>query len=156
MRIPHSRKRILGTAALLGTGLAVGLAGAGSASATGVSGPAIYVDHVLYRTVATPTDLSRTDAPAQSWDTIYSFNGAQRSVATAAPGDPGFNGGRWQVHSVTFPGGYAAALAAGDLDGNGVLDATDEVQAALASGTAVDAGIVRYFVCTLNKVPMGG
>ncbi|HET8767547.1 hypothetical protein RKE38_16395 [Phycicoccus sp. M110.8] len=124
-----------------------------TAYAAGVSGPAIYVDHVLYRTVATPTDLSGTGAPAQSWDTIYNFFGAQPSVATAAPGDPGFNGGRWQVHKVSTPQGYAAALAAGDLDADGVLDSATEVQAAMASGTLVDDGIVKYFVCTLNKVP---
>jgi hypothetical protein len=127
-----------------------------TASAAGVSGPAIYVDHVLYRTVATPTELSGTGAPAHSWDTIYNFFGAQRSVATAAPGDRGYNGGRWQVHKVSTPQGYAAALAAGDLDGNGVLDSTGEIDAALASGALVDDGIVKYFVCTLNKVPTGG
>lgn len=127
-----------------------------TALAGGVSGPAIYVDHVLYRTVVTPTDLSGTGAPEQSWDTIYNFFGAQRSVATAAPGDPGYNGGRWEVHKVSTPGGYAAALAAGDLDGNGVLDSADEIHAAFASGTLVDDGVVRYFVCTLNKVPAGG
>ena len=119
-----------------------------TASAAGVSGPAIYVDHVLYRTVATPTDLSGTGAPAHSWDTIYNFFGA-----TAAPGDRGYNGGRWQVHKVSTPDGYAAALAAGDIDGNGVLDSADEIDAALTSGALVDDGIVKYFVCTLNKVP---
>ena len=124
-----------------------------TASAAGVSGPAIYVDHCLYRTVAPPTDLSGTVAPAQSWDTIYNFFGAQRSVATAAPGDQGYNGGRWQVHKVSTPDGYAAALAAGDLDGDGVLDSADEIDAALTSGTLVDDGIVKYFVCTLNRVP---
>ena len=82
-------------------GAALGLSA--TAQASGVSGPAIYVDHVLYRTVATPTDLSETGAPEQSWDTIYNFFGAQRSVATAAPGDPGFTGGRWQVHKVSTP-----------------------------------------------------
>ena len=135
-------------------GAALGLSA--TAQAAGVSGPAIYVDHVLYRTVVTPTDLSGTGAPAQSWDTIYNFFGAQRSVATAAPGDPGYNGGRWQVHKVSTPGGYAAALAAGDLDGNGVLDSAAEIQAALASGALVDDGVVKYFVCTLNPVPAGG
>ena len=135
-------------------GAALGLGA--TAQAAGVSGPAIYVDHVLYRTVATPTDLSGTGAPSQSWDTIYNFVGAQPSGATAAPGDPGFNGGRWQVHKVSTPGGYAAALAAGDLDGNGVLDSADEIDAAMASGALVDDGIVRYFVCTLNKVPADG
>lgn len=132
------------------------LLGFGStAYASGVSGPVIYVDHVLYRTVATPTDLSGTGAPAQSWDTIYNFFGTQPSVATAAPGDPGFNGGRWQVHKVSTPNGYAAALAAGDLDHNGVLDSAAEINAALASGALVDDGIVKYFVCTLNPVPQG-
>ncbi|MEO6411375.1 MAG: hypothetical protein ABIO48_02205 [Pedococcus sp.] len=147
--------RFLIAAASLASVATMTVAGAGVASAAGVSGPAIYVHHELYRTVATPTDLSGTGAPAQAWDTIYNFNGAQRSVATAAPGDRDFNGGRWQVHSVSLPHGYAAALASGDLDGNGVLDATDEVQAALASGNAVDNGVVKYFVCTLNKVPAG-
>ncbi|WP_457254588.1 hypothetical protein [Pedococcus sp. P5_B7] len=142
--------RIVGAIATGG----VAVLGLGPAAyASGVSGPAIYVDHVLYRTVATPTELSGTGAPAQSWDTIYNFFGAQPSVATAAPGDPGFNGGRWQVHKVSTPDGYGAALAAGDLDGNGVLDSASEIQAALASGALVDDGIVKYFVCTLNKVP---
>ena len=141
---------------IVAVAVSVGAAALGlgsTAHAAGVSGPAIYVDHVLYRTVATPTDLSGTGAPAQSWDTIYNFFGAQPSVATAAPGDPGFNGGRWQVHKVSTPQGYAAALAAGDLDADGVLDSATEVQAAMASGTLVDDGIVKYFVCTLNKVP---
>ena len=138
-------------AVLTAGGATLGLAA--TAQAAGVSGPAIYVDHVLYRTVVTPTDLAHTGAPAQSWDTIYNFFGAQMSVATAAPGDKGYNGGRWQVHKVSTPDGYAAALAAGDLDGNGVLDSADEIDAALASGALVDDGVVKYFVCTLNKVP---
>lgn len=148
----HNVIRVLGVLAGVGAS-AVGLGS--TAYASGVSGPAIYVDHVLYRTVVTPTDLSGTGAPSQSWDTIYNFFGAQPSVATAAPGDPGFNGGRWQVHKVSTPDGYVAALAAGDLDGNGVLDSAAEIQAAMASGTLGDDGIVRYFVCTLNKVPTG-
>ena len=147
-----NRKAFRTIAAVVSVGGAA-LGFASTAQAAGVSGPAIYVDHVLYRTVATPTDLSGTGAPAQSWDTIYNFFGAQMSVATAAPGDRDYNGGRWQVHKVSTPGGYAAALAAGDLDGNGVLDSAGEIDAALASGALVDDGIVKYFVCTLNKVP---
>jgi hypothetical protein len=144
------------TMAVIVASAAAALGMSATAHAAGVSGPAIYVDHVLYRTVATPTGLSETGAPSQSWDTIYNFFGAQPSVATAAPGDPGFNGGRWEVHKVSTPNGYAEALSAGDLDGNGVLDSADEIDAALASGELVDDGIVRYFVCTLNKVPAQG
>src|SRR5262245_36897493 len=92
------------------------------AAPNGVRGPEFYVNGVLDRTGATPTDLSCTGAPAHSFDTIYNFFGAQRyNVATAAPGDPGFNGGRWQVHRVTFPS-YAAALAAHDANGSGDFD----------------------------------
>ena len=146
-------KRILAVAGAAAALVGASLGTSGSAVAAGVSGPAIYVDHVLYRTVATLTDLSGTGAPVQSWDTIYNFFGAQPSVATAAPGDRGYNGGRWQVHKVSSPLGYAEALNAGDLDSNGVLDSADEINAALASGALVDDGIVKYFVCTLNKVP---
>ncbi|GAA6525165.1 hypothetical protein [Intrasporangium sp. DVR] len=146
-------KRIMSASAVaagtVGTAL-VGLAGPASA---GVSGPAFYVDHVLYRTAATPTDLSGTGAPAHSYDAIYSFGDAQRSVAESAPGYRDYNGGRWEVHAMSLPHGYAAALASGDLDDDGVLDALDEVTAAMVAGDAVDTGIVRWFVCTVNKVP---
>ena len=55
------------TATLLAVPAAVaaGIAFAGPAQA-GVSGPAFWIDGELYRTVATPTDLSGTGAPASS------------------------------------------------------------------------------------------
>ncbi len=142
--------------ALAAAALALGAAGVAvaPASAAGVSGPAFYVDHVLYRTVATPTDLSGTGAPDSSFDAIYAF-ADQRSVAEAAPGDRGYNGGRWQVHALDVAD-YGALLEGADLDGNGVIDALDEVHAALSSGLATDTGIVKEFVCTVNKVPRGG
>jgi hypothetical protein len=34
-----------------------------------------------------------------------------------------------------------------------VLDAADEVWAALSAGDLVDDGVVKQFVCTLNRVP---
>ncbi|HMG31255.1 MAG TPA: hypothetical protein VK585_14160 [Jiangellaceae bacterium] len=46
--------------------------------------PAFYVDGALFRTVNTPTDLSRTGARAHAWDTIYDFGGPQANVALAA------------------------------------------------------------------------
>lgn len=131
--------------------LALGLA---QPAAAGVTGPAFYVDGVTYRTVNTPTDLSSTGAPPDAWDVIYDFGGAQLNVATAAPGDPDYTGGRWQVHGLSFPSGYDTALATGDLDGDGVLDTADEVQTVLDSGAAVDTGVVKQFVCPV--IPFSG
>ncbi|HSC91663.1 MAG TPA: hypothetical protein VLB86_08425 [Gaiellaceae bacterium] len=123
-----------------------------AAAGAGVTGPSFYVDGQLYRTVGTPTDFSGTGAPAHSYDTIYDLGGLQPNVATAAPGDPGFNGGRWMVHALSF-GDYAAAVAAHDANGSGDLDSDEEVAAALASGAATDLGVVKRFECPVIPVP---
>ena len=123
----------------------------------GVTGPAFYVNGTTYRTVGTPTDLSATGAPAHSFDTIYHFGGAQMNVATAAPGDAGFNGGRWMVRALGWHTDYAATLAAHDDDGNGVLDTNAEVWGALADGGpggASDLGVVNTFECPV--IPLAG
>ena len=142
-------RRIL-LAAALGAALTVPLA-----AGAGVTGPAFYVDGSFYRTVATPTDLSGTGAPAQSWDTIYDLGGVQPNIATAAPGDRDYNGGRWQVHAVTFAD-YAAAVATYDANGSGDFDGDAELAAALAAGAATDHGVVKQFVCPAIEVPASG
>lgn len=142
--------KMVGAAAGLATATILGI---GSPAFAGVGGPAFYVDGQFYRTVGTPTDLTGTGAPAQAWDVIYEFAGAQPNVATAAPGDRDYNGGRWMVHALTFPDGYLAAVADGDLDADGVLDSDQEIQAALAAGSAVDAGVVKQFECPAIPLP---
>ena len=137
-------RRTLIVLAVAALALAPGIARAG------VGGPAFYVNGVLYRTVGTPTDLSKTGGPVASFDTIYEFSGAQLNVATAAPGDPGFNGGRWRVHLLGWNTSYADTLAAHDANHDGVLDTNAEVWAALADqgdGGAADLGIVKSFEC---------
>lgn len=150
----RSTRTALRTALAATATLAVTVA-TGAVASAGVSGPAFYVDGTVYRTVATPSELFDTGAPAHSFDTIYDFGGAQRNVATAAPGDRDYNGGRWRVHTLTFPGGYAAALAAGDLDADGVLDSDAELAVATAAGAAVDAGVVASFVCPVIPLQHG-
>lgn len=132
------------------TATSTAIAGSG-----GVTGPAFYVDGQLYRTVNTPTDLTGTGAPAQSFDTIYMLPGQPFNVATAAPGDAGYNGGRWMVHLIAYNTSYAATVAAHDTNGSGDLDSAAEVQAALADpgpGGAVDTGVVKEFVCPVIKL----
>lgn len=137
-------------AVVLASAVAVGVARA--AGSGGVTGPAFYVDGQLYRTVNTPTDLSNTGAPDRSFDTIYDFGGLQPNVATAAPGDRGYNGGRWRVHALSFSS-YEAAVARFDTNDSGDLDSASEVQAALTAGAATDTGVVKSFVCPVIRVP---
>ena len=136
--------------AFAGIALVGGVAAGHAAGSGGVTAPSIYVNGVLYRTVGTPTDFSRTGAPASSFETIYDFGGVQPNVAAAAPGDPGFRGGRWQVHALAYNTSYAATVAAHDTNGSGNLDSTAEIAAAISdpgAGGATDLGVVKLFEC---------
>ncbi|MGH9228613.1 MAG: hypothetical protein ACRD07_07740 [Acidimicrobiales bacterium] len=73
-------------------------------------------------------------------------------VATAAPGDAGYNGSRWRVHGLQFTD-YAAAVAAFDTNNSGDFDSDEEVAAALDAGAATDIGVVKSFVCPVVKLP---
>jgi hypothetical protein len=140
----------LGVVAVVGLAAFAGTATAGSG---GVTGPSFYVDGTLYRTVGTPTDLSQTGAPDSSFDTIYQFFGAQLyNVATAAPGDRGYNGGRWRVIGLSFAD-FDAAVEQYDANESGDFDSAAEVQAALAGGGATSLGVVRSFVCPVIRIP---
>ena len=136
---------------LLVSGMFVLSSGAAWAQGSGgVTEPAFYVDGELYRTVNTPTDLSGTGALEHSFDVIYDFSMLQPNVATAAPGDPGYNGGRWQVHGLEFAD-YDAAVAQFDVNGSGDFDSDEELNAALAAGAVTDTGVVKSFVCPVIK-----
>jgi hypothetical protein len=117
------RRVIASSVAAVLIGLVPGVASAGGPPAVG-----FYVDGTVYRTIGTPTDLSGTGAPESSFDVIYDFSGEQVNVATAAPDYRGYNGGRWLVHALSFNSSYVNALAVHDLDGDGVIDTTAEVE----------------------------
>ena len=143
-------KRLLPLFAVACIALVGGVSAALANGSGGVTVPSIYVDGVLYRTVGTPTDFSNTRAPDASFEMIYDFGGVQPNVAAAAPGDPGFRGGRWQVHALSFNTSYAATIAAHDTNGSGNLDSFAEIDAALADpgrGGATDLGVVKLFEC---------
>ena len=146
-------RKMIGAAAALAAFAALAMA---AGALAGVTGPSIYVDGQLYRTVGTPTDFSATGAPASSFQTIYALAGQPNNVATAAPGDPGFRGGRWQVHAIAYNTSRAATVAAHDANASGDLDSAAEVEAALADagpGGATDTGVVKSFECPVIKVP---
>ena len=98
----------------------------------GLSGRTIYAFDEAYTTVATPTSMPDRGPT----DTIYVFPDCATcaSVSEAAPGHPGYNGGRWKV-----------VMAFGITS---QLTNADDVVATASS--LVDSGYVR-FVCPLQK-----
>jgi hypothetical protein len=136
--------------AVVGTALAVGTVPAAALAAVGPPAPAFCVNGTVYRTVGTPTDLTGTGAPDHSFDTIYEFFGAQMNVATAAPGDAGYNGGRWIVQGLDWNTSYADAVAQ-HSGSNGVIDTNEEIAAVLGDP---DAGGATTFEVTRFACPV--
>jgi hypothetical protein len=108
---------------------------AGPAMADGKSlGPpsgTIYAFDTAYRTVATPTSLPGKGPT----DTIYVFPDCPScaSVSEAAPGTPGYNGGRWRV---VMASGITSQL-------------TNSADVVAAASSLTDTGI--RFVCPLIR-----
>jgi hypothetical protein len=108
---------------------------AGPAMADGNSlgppGGTIYAFDTAYRTVATPTSLPG-NGPT---DTIYVFPDCPScaSVSEAAPGTPGYNGGRWRV---VMASGITTQL-------------TNAADVVAAASSLTDTGI--RFVCPLIR-----
>ena len=119
-----------------------------AASAVAAGGPphiGFYVDGEAYRTVGTPTDFSRTGAPAHSFDRIYVLGGDLLNVAEAKPGDRDYNGGRWMVLPVTWAAGVTPVQ----------LTSAEQVEAYGAAGMlAIASSPVKLFECPV--IPVGG
>lgn len=143
--------RLLALSALVVTALVVAGAALAGNGATVVRGDAFYANGDLYRTVLTPNDLSGTGAPDSSFDTLFMFAGAQKPLSSAAPGAPGYNGGRWQVRPVSFTTSYASAVATYG-GGDGVFDRYEELHAAIAAGAATVGGVMAQFSCPVIPI----
>jgi hypothetical protein len=129
----RSRPQILNLAIL--TLSCIGLASIVLAQ-VGPPGGMIYAHDEVYRVVATPRDL-----PNQGpFDTIYVLGAELASVSDAAPGDPDYNGGRWEVRMVDF----TAMPPMQFTNAEEVLDAA-------AQGDIVIGDVVRRFECPLIK-----
>jgi hypothetical protein len=118
-----------------------------SVSATAAGGPpslSFYIDGQRYRTIATPTDLSGTGAPEHSFDRIYALGDGLINVAEAKPGDRDFNGGRWMVLPITW--NTTPVQLTSDAE---ILAYAD------AGLLSIGATPVKFFVCTVNRVPNG-
>ena len=131
--------------------LVLGLMIAGSASADAPNfGPAIYGDGEAWGTKGLADLPAPNEHNAQSFDKLFQFtNGAegQLPVAEAAPGNPNYNGGRWNAQSVTW-------TAAGLADNNPlpVLTSYDEIMDYHEQGYLSITSAGSYFECPLLPV----
>ena len=117
-----------------------------SVSSVAAAGPpslSFYVDGQRYRTIGTPTDLSNTGAPESSFDRIYALGDGLINVAESKPGDRDFNGGRWIVIPVIWATGVSPVQ----------LTDADTIEAWEDAGMLSFGDPVKYFVCTVNRVP---
>ena len=87
------RPRFLVLAFLLLTGIAIP-----AIAQLGPPSGMIYADDRLFRTIGTPTELPDRG----QFNTLYQLGGSLAAVAEAAPGQRGYNGGRWAVREVSF------------------------------------------------------
>ena len=97
----------------------------------GPPGDTIFAFDQAFRTISTPTSLPDRGP----FDTIYVFPNCAscKSVSEAAPGHPGYNGGRWRV-----------------VQAFGITSQLTNADAVVAAASSlVDTGI--HFVCPLIK-----
>jgi hypothetical protein len=124
-------KRLLTLALVPAAALLVAAPAMAERNSLGPPGGTIYAFDVAYRTVATPTSL-----PAKGpTDTIYVFPDCATcaSVSEAAPGHPGYNGGRWRV-----------------VEARGITSQLTNAEDVVAAASAlVDTG--TRFVCPLVR-----
>lgn len=97
----------------------------------------IYADNQLWATFGT---ANLPPGPTGSFDQLYAFPGTNLiEVSDAGPGSPLYNGGRWEVHDVTFAPGMMPVQY---TNAQAILDAA-------AAGQLTISGPVKYFDCPL-------
>jgi len=105
--------------------------------------PAIYADGRVFATKGLADLPPPNGHNNQSFDKLFSFvNGAagQLPVAEAAPGNPEYNGGRWNLQLVTW------------ISDPEVVTSYDEIQMHLAAQDLVIVSGNSYFECPLLPV----
>lgn len=125
-----SRLLLLGLASALAAAVLAAPAST-AGNSLGPPGSTIYAFDQAFKTIATPTALPDRGP----FDTIYVFPNCAScaSVSEAAPGHPGYNGGRWRV-----------------VQAFGITNQLTNAQAVVAAASRlVDTG--THFVCPLIK-----
>jgi hypothetical protein len=123
--------KLIAFCSIVAVAVALSAAEVSASNGLGPPGDTIYAFDQAYKTVATPTSLPG-NGPT---DTIYVFPDCAtcKSVSEAAPGHPGYNGGRWKV-----------------VEASGIATQLTNAEAVIAAASSlVDTG--TRFVCPLIK-----
>jgi hypothetical protein len=89
-------RRLLVGIATLATAGVLAVPAMADGNSLGPPGGTFYANDQVFKTILTPTSI-----PDQGpFDTLYMISGFA-PVSDAAPGSPGYNGGRWKVVAVT-------------------------------------------------------
>jgi hypothetical protein len=99
-------------------------------------GGTIYAFDQTWTTTLTPADLPE----GGRFDTLYMLGPGLAPVSDAAPGYPGYNGGRWEVRAVAFTG-----------IGPRQFTNASQVREAAARGEVTIGPVMRRFVCPLHR-----
>lgn len=113
-------------------------------------GPAIYADGQAWGTKGLGDLPAPNGNNDQSFDVLYSFTNAeagQLAVAEASPGNPRYNGGRWNVMAATWT---AAGIAAHDP--LPILTSEADVLFHVSLGHIELMSADTYFLCPLLPV----
>jgi hypothetical protein len=112
-------------------------------------GAAIYADGVAWGTKGT-TALPNPEGAAGSFDKLYIFtNGAagQLAVSEAGPGNPRYNGGRWETWTATWRAGVTPVVLTSEDD---IMNHSSELT--LVKGPPPGDNHPAYFQCPLLPV----
>ncbi len=90
----------------------------------------------------------------KSLDALYNFDGStlmgQRSISESAPGNPGYNGGRWKVIPVTFT---ELGRSIHDTDDDGYVDfeltSVEQLMTHAGLGHLTIGAPIKYFICPM-------
>lgn len=103
-------------------------------------GPAIYADGQLFGTKGNAELPAPNGHNDQSFDKLFHIQGQDEAVAEAAPGNPAYNGGRWDAYMVTW--NVTPVL----------VTSYDQLMALEAAGDVTITSEDHYFQCPLLPV----
>ncbi|KAG9307442.1 hypothetical protein G9A89_017272 [Geosiphon pyriformis] len=127
-----------------------------------VFGGKFWFNAVKYETISLPTDFTDTGAPDSTFNRIFVIkkqlscdpDPTHLNVIDSAPGERGFNGGRWKVYIVDFGTSCESfTYAVANYARNGVdFEFAEDLLNAIDSGFASLGQLLKTFECPVKRL----